>query len=325
MVRLQTLDLRIGVRVPASQPLRRPRTHMKIIPICACLLSGTFLFAQDPSDLFDKAPGPIDEALRARVGEFYQAFIAGKFRDAYKLVDDESQDAFMASDKNTYKSCETLKISYSDNFTKARVLESCQGEFRFHGDRFETKIPLTTNWIVVDGKWYWHFVKPTTAPSPFSPTGFVNIPQDQPTNTGNINIPKDPVAEARNILSKVQLDKTEIYLKGYETSKDELHVRNEMPGGVIVNVDTVTQPGVKVRIAKPELGPHEETPIYFEYNVDDASISCGECAKRIKGTMTVQVRITPTNQVFPIKIYFGVPPELEKQLPEEIRKQLPKH
>lgn len=287
------------------------------------LFSAMVAVGQEPSNLFDKAPGPIDEALRARVNQFYQAYMAGKFRDAYNLVADDSQDAFLSSDKATYQNCETLKITYSENFTQAKVLESCLGEIRFHGQRFESKMPLTTSWKVVNGQWYWSYVKPTVAATPFSPTGFVTIPNDQPADAARPSIPKDPLAEARSILGKVKVDKTAISLRSFETSKDEVHVRNDMPGGVTISVDTVTQPGLRITVAKPNLGPHEETAVTFEYRLDDAAITCGDCASRLKGSLVAQVRVIPTNQLFSITVTFSNPPDAQKPLPLEPGKKRP--
>jgi hypothetical protein len=312
MVRLQTLDLRIGVQVPASQPMR----VMNMIRFGLFLAAGSLMWGQDPSDLFEKAPPPIDEALRARVDQFYHAYMAGKFRDAYPLVAEDSQDAFLESSKDAYKACETLKIRYSENFTRASVLESCKGEWRWHGQTIPTQIPLTTNWKLVDGKWFWTFVKPTFAPNPFSPTGFVRIPDEKEIAEGGPRpvipqMPTDAAAFTRNMLAKVKLDRNAITLRSSESSHEEVHVRNELPGSISISVDNLPQPGLTITPAKTQLNANDETVISFDYRVDDALIACGECAKRVNGTATAQLRIQPTNQVLPITITF-IRPEPEK-------------
>ena len=91
--------------------------------------------------MFDKAPPAIDEALRARVGKFYGAFIAGKFKDAYSLVADDSQDKFFELSKDQYKRCEIIKINYSENFTKAAVVTSCKSDWRWHGHGYSHYVP----------------------------------------------------------------------------------------------------------------------------------------------------------------------------------------
>lgn len=55
------------------------------------LLFSVVTFAQQSDDLFEKAPPNVDEALRARITEFYQYFVDGKFRDADGLVADDSK------------------------------------------------------------------------------------------------------------------------------------------------------------------------------------------------------------------------------------------
>jgi len=293
---------------------------MKLLRLCPFLIACVLASGQDNSDLFDKAPPPIDEALRARVTQFYHAYTTGKFREAYPLVAEDSQDAFLGASKDIMKSCEILRIKYSENFTIADVVEGCKGEWVYHGVKTPTSFPLTSHWKIVDGQWYWYYVKSTVMPSPFSPTGFIAVPPDAPADTAKKAlpaIPANPVEAARGILSKVRVDKTAIKLHGYETSKDELHVINEMPGQVSLSIDPIAFPGLKITPGKTELQANEQTTIVFEYRLDDAAIECGECAKRVKSTLTAQLHIQPTGQLFPITVTFGIPPELEKQIPKQ--------
>lgn len=113
------------------------------------------------------------------------------------------------------------------------------------------------------------------------------------------------------------MDKNTIKLRGYETSKDELHVINEMPGQITLSIDPIAFPGLKITPGKTELQANEQTTIVFEYRLDDATIECGDCAKRVKSTLTAQLHVQPTGQIFPITVIFGIPPELEKQIPKQ--------
>lgn len=295
---------------------------MKLLRLCPFLIACVLAPGQDNPDLFEKAPAPIDDALRARVNQFYSAYTSGKFREAYPLVAEDSQDAFLAASKDIMKSCEILRIKYSDNFTSADVVEGCKGEWVYHGVKTPTSFPLTSHWKIIDGQWFWYYVKPSMVPSPFSPTGFIAVPTDTPTAAdaaakSRPAIPANPMEAARGILSKVRVDKTTVKLRGYETSKDELHVINEMPGEISLSIDPIPFPGLKITPGKTRLQANEQTTVVFEYRLDDASIECGECAKRVKSTLTAQFRIQPTGQLFPISITFGIPPELEKQIPKQ--------
>jgi hypothetical protein len=312
MVRLQTLDLRIGVRVPASQPtqadiLKRsfdPKKTMRTLALSSLLLvSGILGLAQDSTELLDKAPPPVDEALRARIDQYYHAFVAGKFKDAYLLVADDSQDAFLKADKDQYKACETIKIRYSDNFTKAIVVENCKGEWKWHGTVTPTSFPLTTNWEVADGKWYWRYVRPTMVASPFSPTGFVPVPPEA-TAKNDSGMPANIVGAAEGILSKIGVDKRTVHLRSSETSQDVVHVRNDMPGTVTLKMEDFNIAGLKITVGKTQLQAHEETTILFEWRLDDPAILCPDCAKRSTGTTTLHLHISPTGQAFPIDVVF---------------------
>jgi hypothetical protein len=292
---------------------------MTFLRLCTFLIACVLAFGQDNSDLFEKAPPPIDEALRARVAQFYQAYTTGKFREAYPLVAEDSQDAFFAASKEPLKSCEILRIRYSDDFTKADVVEACKGEWNYHGVKTPTSFPLTSHWKIVDGQWYWYYVKPTVVPSPFSRSGFTTVPDPPADGVAKPvrPIPANPTEAAQSILSKVRLDKTAIKLRGYETSKDELHVINEMPGQISLSIDPIAFPGLKITPEKTELQANEQTTIAFEYRLDDATIECGECAKRVKSTLTARLHIQPTGQIFEITVTFGIPPELEKEIPKQ--------
>jgi hypothetical protein len=267
------------------------------------LVSAVAAFSQNSSDLFDKAPPAIDEALRARVSKFYDAFVAGKFKDAYPLVADDSQDAFFGVSKDQFKSFEIIKIQYSDDFTKAKVVIAVKGDWRWMGQVTLRTFPVNSDWKVVDGQWYWHFDQPTMAPSPFSPTGLVPIPSGV-APSGPPPVPKDIVGAAQGILAQVTMDKFTVRLRSFEASQEVLHVRNGMPGEVRIKVDDPNLPGLKVTPEKTRLMAHEETAVVFEWRLDDPAIQCLDCAKKTSGRHVVQFHIDPTGQSFPVSVTF---------------------
>ncbi|HTC35190.1 MAG TPA: hypothetical protein VK724_17585 [Bryobacteraceae bacterium] len=278
---------------------------MRTITLSSLLLVFGFLgLAQNPADQDDKAPPAVEEALRARVGQYYQAFMAGKFKDAYNLVADDSQDAFLVADKDQYKSCETLKIRYSENFKKATVLESCKTDWVWHGVRTPTTFPITSTWKVVDDKWFWFYVRPTQAPFPFSPTGFIPVPSEEEMAKATA-IPRDMQGAAKNILSKITLDKKSVHLLPDQTSHDVIQIHNGMPGEIKLEMDQLAIPGLKTTLGKSTLIANEDTTLTFEYNLESTDIACIDCAKKIKGTPFVALHVIPTGQIFNISIYFG--------------------
>jgi hypothetical protein len=316
MVRLQTLDLRIGVRVPASQPNEADILEttfgpfiMRTLIFSALLgLLGVVSYAQDKApvtdDWVDKASPEIDAALRARVNKFYGAFIAGKFKEAYLLVADDSQDQFIELSKDQYISCEIIKTRFSRDFMKAEVVVSCKGDFKWHGLNTPQMFPLSSNWKIENGEWCWAYVRPTKVRSPFSPTGFAPVPPEDSSNAAPPPATGDIAAAAQGILAKVSLDKHFVKLKSSENSQDIVHVRNEMPGSIGLKLDKLDMPGLKVTLGKAMLAQHEETTIAFEWRLDDPQLLCVDCAKKMTANPTVFLRIIPTAQTFPINIYF---------------------
>jgi hypothetical protein len=71
-------------------------------------------------------PRELDAALRDRVQKFFQAHVDGKFRAADQYVAEESKDAFFSADKPRYLSFELASITYSDQFTRATALVTCE-------------------------------------------------------------------------------------------------------------------------------------------------------------------------------------------------------
>jgi hypothetical protein len=280
---------------------------MKTLAVSSLLLLSAFAaLGQGTSAPSAEAPPGTDEALHARVNKFYDAFIAGKFKAAYLLVADDSQDSFFELSKDQYKSCEIIKTAYTENFTKATVITSCKTDWKWHGAVTLTTFPLTSTWELVDGQWYWHFVKPTMVPSPFSPTGYVPLPPDNTTDNAKL-VPNDIAGTARSILSKVGIDRSSVRLQTNERSQEVIHLRNDMPGEVVVKLDPINVPGLRVNVGQPHLQAHEQTTILIEWSPEDPALHCPDCAKAINSHATVQVRIEPTGQVFPISVALESP------------------
>ncbi len=263
----------------------------------------------------DKPPQDVDDALRERIMIFYNAHVSGKYHEALKVVADESQDDFLAAARESYKSCEITRIDYTDNFSKADVLMACKGEYRWHGSHMPVTIPVTSTWKVLDGKWYWYYIKQTKVMTPW---GLSQATPDNSTGESKMPvIPPDPAALARDILSKVTIDKRDVALRGYELSSGEVHVTNQMPGPITVSVDRLPIAGTSIKISPAEVPAGGKATIVFSYDPNDPSIACNVCStKAALPTLTANVRISPTAQVFPVKVTFAVSPEVLKQLPK---------
>ncbi len=263
--------------------------------------------AQTPSDVFDKAPPAIDEALRERVSAFYQAHVDGKFRQADQYVDEDSKDAFFAAEKPQYGGFQITKIAYSDDFTKATVITACKTELFFHGHKMPATMPAVTHWKIDNGQWFWYYFKPSETDTPWGT--MKSGPVDENSSVA-ARIPSDPMAAARNILAKVVLDRSEVLVDQTKQSKQEIHLKNGLLGKISVLADPTGTPGLTIRPAKSEVAPGEEIAIVIEFNPDDPSVNCKDCLLHpgVKPPITVNLTIRPTQQRFPIQITFTQPP-----------------
>jgi len=298
---------------------------MKVLKFCLYLLPICLAFGQNPADSTDNAPPELDQALRARVNQFYSAYVTGKWRDAFAVVADDMQDAYLGASKETYKSCELAKVTYVDKLTKAIVRENCQGEYKWHNSRIPVTVPLTSTWKLVDGQWFWYYIPPTEVMTPWG----VSIPgPDIPRKPGASAVDakveaviKDPSEMVRAILNQVKVDKKDVHLLGYQSSKDEVHITNTMPGPISIDVNCALPPGARITPMKTDVGPHQTAAVSFEYDIEEARKQCGECARLAKPKLTAWIRIAPTAQSFPVHVTFAIPPEMEKQLhlPKELK------
>ena len=84
------------------------------------MLAGV-LGAQNPAKLFEKAPPDVEAALRERITGFFQAHVNAKFRQADQFVAEDTRDYYYEANKPRYLSFEILDITWSGNFTRAKV------------------------------------------------------------------------------------------------------------------------------------------------------------------------------------------------------------
>jgi hypothetical protein len=110
------------------------------------------------------------------------------------------------------------------------------------------------------------------------------------------------------VLKSVKADKTNIQLLSYEKSADSAQITNSMPGEVTLRVD---QPepvtGLSISLDKTVLKSGESARLTFTYVPPDPTAKPG---------ISTTVTVSPTGNSLPFKITFGIPPEVEKQLPK---------
>jgi hypothetical protein len=264
------------------------------------MASVAVLLGQNATEIFNQGPPEVEKALRARVAQYYQAFVDGKFRQAVAVVAEDSQEAFFAIEKHRIRGFEIIKINYSENFTKATVVATIDTDVSFRGTTFPAKAPLTTQWKIEDGEWFWCVIPSAGAPSPM---GMMKAgPGGQGLAGGPFSIPK-----AEQILEKVKVDKSEVALSSYEPASGSVTLANGLAGPVTLRVQVDKVAGLEAKIDKPELPPNEIATITFSYVPPD---------KSPKSTLIAKIMVEPTRQEFPIKLVFRIPPDVERAIPK---------
>lgn len=259
-----------------------------------------------PTDVFDKAPPELDNALRERIGKFFQAHVDGKFRMAEEVIADDSKDFFYLMEKKRYRSFEIVRINYSENFTKATAVTGVEVEWR--SPRIGVMIvkpPLTSLWRFENGNWYWYVVPRTDWDSPW---GKMNPGPDAPDRlkklfTG-VNI--------ADVTSQVRLENSEIRLSGFQSSQGSTTIANSLPGEIKLRMDAPPRNGLEVVLDKTVVKSGEKATISIQYNPP---------TPEPKPVGEIVVHVEPTGQVMRIALIFDIQPELKKLLPPELQKQ----
>ena len=268
------------------------------------LTLGFAVLANAQSDIFDKAPPQVEQALKQRVAKFYQAHVDAKFRQADLLVAEESKDEFFGMAKLVYKKFEFLKATYSDNFTKAAVVTVVDREMNIRGNIYPVHAPVTTTWKVIDGQWYW-YLDPEGSKHAETPMGKMNAgpvdnsrPAGMPADFSRmINDPAKRAELAESIRNKVSVNKTELTLPLDKASSDSIEISNGLDGPMRIEMEIVGKvPGFTAKIDKTEVPAGQKIGIQVNFT-PGAELPPNPSA-------SLMIQIVQTTQVFNIPVRF---------------------
>lgn len=280
---------------------------VKMLRVWLPFLVASALFAQKPPAIPEKAPPKVDAALRARVNQFFQYEIEGKFRMAEELVAEKDKDFFVAANKPKYKSFSIRRIEYSDNFTKATVVVDVTRLMPvpgFEGQPVPGAVP--SRWKIERRKWCW-YVDPQdlrASPMGFPPAGRSPIPgagtmpspggmpsQGMPGAPGAATLPSMP-----NMAAALKPNKSTVELKSGVASSDQVTILNPLPSPVTLTAPDPRIPGLTVKLEHPDVKTGESAVLHVE--------SAGT-ATRPPQPLRITVRVRQTNQLIPINVTFS--------------------
>jgi hypothetical protein len=242
---------------------------------------ATAAFAQNPADLFNRAPADVDQALRARITEFFHYHVTGEHRKAEALVADDTKDYFYDGNKPRYLSFEIGKIDYSDGYTKAKAMVTVKMPVMLPGFNGKVmNIPTASYWKLIDGKWYWYV---DAAMRNASPMGEM---KPGPPRAGDP--PPMPVipSSMQQLFAQVKADKASVEVKA--GSQDQIVITNGMIGPITVSVLGKIE-GIEAAFDRSEIKPGEKATL---------TVKAADGAKA--GALTV--RVQQTGQTIPIQV-----------------------
>jgi hypothetical protein len=237
-------------------------------------------FAQNPADLFNRAPADVDQALRARITEFFHYHVTGEHRKAEELVAEDTKDYFYDGNKPRYLSFEIGKIDYSDGYTKAKALVTVKMPVMLPG--FNGKImdiPTASYWKLIDGKWYWYVDMAMRNASPMG-----EMKPGAPTSDG---APRPVIpATMQEVFAQVKADKGAVEVKA--GSPDQVVITNGMVGPINLTVEGKID-GIEAAFDRAEIKTGEKATLTVK------------AANEAKGG-ALTVRVQQTGQTIPVQV-----------------------
>jgi len=263
-------------------------------------------WGQAPTDLFEKAPPGVEDALRERVNGFYKTWVEGKFRAGEKFVSDDAQEFYYSMQKQKFGGCEILRIKYDRDFNDAMVTVVCEGKWTISGQEMNTKLPHTDFWSLEKDQWVWTIKQPKTTETPFGTTkNYGNIEGVDKLFNAETGIPKDFKGVGEAILKQVSVDKQRVELSSFEKTSAVVTIKNGINGYIDVRADGDNlPPGMTMSFDQPKVPGNGEAKLTLTYDPKDN--------KAAKPSGTVRITVDPFNKVFPVTVTFAIPEEMQK-------------
>lgn len=249
--------------------------------LIASIILTTSLAAQTP-------PADQEKALRARVEQFYKSMQDGKFRVAYGMVADDSQESFMEMAKPKFSEWSIRDINWSDEYLKAKVTLEVATELRFSGQVVPVKRPLESLWRLEEGEWIWYYIKPKEVRTPF---GTVVVDPDAGKKSINIKEKLDAAPKPEDIMKGVEFNAPDVTFKKTEKGESEIKVKNGLSGHVTIQLQLPKVPGLSTEKMKVDLASQQEVTLKLLWDPKDIeapskAFRCAVVANPIGGAQT---------------------------------------
>lgn len=197
---------------------------------------------------FNRPPAGVDEALRARVLEFYNLEQEGRFRQAEALVCEESRDRYYDMEKKRWTSVELIQTLYEDGFQKARATMALGTTMHTLSGPIPVKAPLTSLWHFEKGAWCRYIPEPSRdgVPSPF---GIMKSSPGNPGTPAPVGAAAPPIpTDPKQLEAMVRLSRTTVDLPS-SGGTETVEILNAMPGRVQLKLACPNIAGLECKLS----------------------------------------------------------------------------
>ncbi len=270
------------------------------------LLFPLAAFAQTP-------PPEVDQALRARVTEFFQYHVDGNFRKAFELVAEDTKDYYFATEKIRFKTFKILDISYSEGFTDAIVNLTGEREMKMRYDFpvVTVPVPMKTTWKIENGKWCWYEHNRSSWITAMGPSDLGALAPRAPTAGSSPGTqssspdlsPQAMAARASQILQQSAVDKSELILPLDKPSTQQVIFHNGQQGSIkLALADGAKPAGLTAELDKSDVNANSNAVVTVRYQ-PPADLAAGA----VPANFTLRLVMEPFSVQFPITVKFGSP------------------
>jgi hypothetical protein len=254
-------------------------------------------------------PAEVDQALRARVTEFFQDFVEAKFLAAMDLVASDTKEAYFAAGKTPLKAFQMRDVKYSSDFTKATVNLAVKRIWSIQTQQIVVDVDMPTTWKIENGKWVWYQeLAPDAWVTPMGPSNVELITRKADGTISGMpqKLTQETVdAAAKKILQQTGVDKPEIVLPADKPSTERVVFHNGAPGSIHLDLYPPPLPGLSAKLEKADLNFGEDTVLNVSYQ-PPAPATAGE-APSVPNPTAVFLVVVPFDKDFRIGVAFSQP------------------
>lgn len=282
----------------------RPDEEEVFVPlsgILVAILTAGLALAQVQSAT---APPEVDQALRARVDQFFRYHVEGgaSLRKAMEMVAEDTKDEYFASAKLQVLKYAITGVEYNEDFTKAKVTLDVTRNVAIFGQLTEVTAPMPTTWKIENGQWVWYLDRSALRATPMSEAPETPRSAAAP---GLSQLPTSP--EALNALAqeilrpgRAKVDRPAVTLRWGEASEEQVVFLNEFPGVELEVGGWPDIPGFSVTLDKKSLQANENGIVRFRYTPPPGF----DARQAPPAPFSVALAVEPFNQVLQIGVRF---------------------